>query len=134
MPDRRPQTDAWSIDDGYFDATGVWRETSPATHDALVTAMGGDPGASAPPAPRVLVVRTGQTGSVPARGDLVLEDGRRIAVDAHLPADLPLGYHELRDGDVTRVIVAPPRCHLPEPFRIWGWAAQLYATRSRERP
>jgi 4-alpha-glucanotransferase len=131
MPERHPHTDAWSIDDGYFDATGVWRETSPATHDVLVAAMGGDPGAEAPPPPRVLVVRTGQSAGVPARGDLVLEDGRRIAVDAHLPAALPLGYHELQDGDVRRVIVAPPRCHLPQPFRIWGWAAQLYATRSR---
>src|SRR5204862_7695997 len=30
------------------------------------------------------------------------------------------------------LIVVPPRCHLPEGFRIWGWAAQLYAARSRE--
>src|SRR6267142_1170773 len=37
-----------------------------------------------------------------------------------------------RGRRATRVIVAPPRCHLPEGFRIWGWAAQLYATRSRE--
>jgi 4-alpha-glucanotransferase len=133
MPERRPHTDAWSIDDGYFDATGVWRETSPAIHDLLVAAMGEDPGAGAPPPrPRVLVARSGETRTVGARGELVLEDGRRIAVDDHLPADLPLGYHELRDRDVLRVIVAPARCHLPEPFRTWGWAAQLYATRSRE--
>jgi 4-alpha-glucanotransferase len=67
------------------------------------------------------------------RGDLALEDGRVIAVDRALPADVPLGYHALREGrDERRVIVVPARCHLPEPFRIWGWAAQLYATRSRE--
>ena len=132
MSQRRPRTDAWSIDDGYFDATGVWRETSPATHDLLVAAMGGDPGAEAPPRSRVVVVRAGETETVAARGELVLEDGRRVAVDDHLPAGLPLGYHELRDRDACRVVVAPPRCHLPDPLRIWGWAAQLYATRSRE--
>jgi 4-alpha-glucanotransferase len=130
---RRPQTDAWGIDDGYFDALGVWRDTSPATHRAIVEAMGGDPEAPPPSSAPVLVVRAGATGSTPARGELRLEDGRLLTVEDALPADLPLGYHELRGDDgVTRVIVAPARCHLPEGFRIWGWAAQLYATRSRE--
>ena len=129
---RRPRTDPWSIDNGYFDATGVWRVTSKATRRAIVIAMGGDPDAPPPARPPVIVVRAGATAIVAVRGDLTLEDGRRIAVDDRLPAELPLGYHTLHGagGTATRVIVAPPRCHLPEPFRAWGWAAQLYATRS----
>jgi 4-alpha-glucanotransferase len=129
---RRPRTDPWAIDDGYFDALGVWRDISPSTHHAIVAAMGADPDAPPPP-PRVRVVRAGETGPIITRGELVLEDGGIVAVDGALPANLPLGYHELRGDDgPTRLIVAPPRCHLPEAFRIWGWAAQLYATRSRE--
>ena len=133
-PARRPRTDPWSIDDGYFDAMGAWRETSESTHRAIVAAMGSDPEAPPPTWPSVTVVRVGATASVAARGDLVREDGSTATVDGHLPADLPLGYHELQtDGAApSRIIVVPPRCHLPEGFRIWGWAAQLYATRSRE--
>ena len=37
-----------------------------------------------------------------ARGDLVREDGSIGAVDGHLPADLPLGYHELRTDGAAR--------------------------------
>ena len=130
---RRPRTDAWGIDDGYFDALGVWHDTSPSTHEAIVAAMGGDPDEPPPLTPAVVVLRAGATPATPARGDLALEDGSVLTIDGTLPADLPLGYHELRgDGAPMRVIVAPPRCHLPEAFRIWGWAAQLYATRSRE--
>jgi 4-alpha-glucanotransferase len=130
---RRPRADSWAIDDGYHDALGVWRDTADATRRAVVAAMGGDPDAPPPPPPRVRVLRAGKTGKVEARGDLALEDGRVLHVDGALTADLPLGYHDLHDdAGTTRIIVAPPRCHLPDAFRIWGWAAQLYATRSRE--
>ncbi|MBM3221785.1 MAG: 4-alpha-glucanotransferase [Candidatus Rokubacteria bacterium] len=129
---RRPRTDAWAIDDGYFDALGVWRPTSRATHRAIVAAMGGDPKAR-PQAPTVRVVRAGAATRGRVRGDLTLEDGRTVHVDGALPHDLPLGYHTLHGkSGATRVIVVPPRCHLPDRLRIWGWAAQLYATRSRE--
>ena len=58
-----------------------------------------------------------------------------LRVTGDLPPDLPLGYHELRPLDgrpAARLIVAPARCHLPDGLRIWGWAIQLYALRSRE--
>jgi 4-alpha-glucanotransferase len=32
----------------------------------------------------------------------------------------------------VRLIVSPGRCHLPDEPRLWGWVAQLYATRSRQ--
>jgi 4-alpha-glucanotransferase len=130
---RRPRADAWAIDDGYHDAFGVWRETPPATRRAIIAAMGADPDAPPPGPPPVRVVRNGTHATFAARGELVLEDGRVLHVDGAVPADLPLGYHELRyDAGRLRVIVVPPRCHFPDGFRIWGWAAQLYATRSRE--
>ena len=50
-----------------------------------------------------------------------------------LPPDLPLGYHDLHPDDggaTTRLIVTPERCHVRDGERSWGWAAQLYATRS----
>ena len=61
---RRPRTDPWSIDDGYFDATGVWRVTSAATRRATVIAMGGDPDAPPPARPPVIVVRAGASAIV----------------------------------------------------------------------
>ena len=35
------------------------------------------------------------------------------------------------EGRRRRLIVSPGRCWLPEGHRAWGWAVQLYATRSR---
>src|SRR5262249_59969394 len=58
-----------------------------------------------------------------------------LRVEPDLPPDLPLGYHEIRPLDsrpARPLIVAPPRCHLPEGLRAWGWAIQLYALRSRQ--
>jgi 4-alpha-glucanotransferase len=65
--------------------------------------------------------------------EIHLEDGGAVAVDDTLPADLPLGYHQLvgRRGMPSRLIVAPATCYLPDDFVTWGWAIQLYAARSR---
>jgi 4-alpha-glucanotransferase len=80
----------------------------------------------------VLVVAEGQ-GAATAPGDLRLEDGSIVGVEDRLPADLPAGYHRLAHGDgrTVRLIVAPATCFLPERLRMWGWAIQLYASRSR---
>ena len=123
-------TDAWGIADGYHDAFGEWREPTPATHEALVRAMGAE-GEAPPPAP-IIVRRAGERIEVPARARLVLEDGAALDFDGTLPVDIPPGYHELRPGDdgpPIRLIVSPGRCPVPS-RRGWGWAAQLYATRS----
>jgi 4-alpha-glucanotransferase len=50
-----------------------------------------------------------------------------------VPDDFPLGYHLLHDGDggTRRLIVSPGRCWLPDQWRAWGLAVQLYAARSR---
>ena len=82
-------------------------------------------------------VRVVRAGSAPLVGpsELVLEDGTTLSIALALPADLPIGYHRLvaRAGHgETLVIVTPGHCHLPDDLLTWGWAAQLYAARSRE--
>ncbi len=84
---------------------------------------------------RVRIVRRGQRVRFDGDADLVLEDGRRESLKSRrLPPDVPLGYHTIEFHDTGRrvsLIVAPDRCHLPPGLRIWGWAVQLYALRSR---
>lgn len=125
-------TDVWGITDGFHDIAGVWHSTSAETRDAIRATMG-DPAETSPPAPRVWVIREGEAPAIGGPAEVALEDGAVLAVSNHLSPDLPLGYHTFReDGGETRLIVAPRRCHLPEGTRLWGWAAQLYAARSRE--
>ncbi len=126
----KASTDAFSIADGYEDALGVWRPLAPRTRAALRAAMGAE--GNAPPPAHVIVARTGERRNIAGPGRIVLEDGRTLDVERSLPPDLPPGYHSLAlraDVEPTRLIVAPRRCALPA-RRGWGWAAQLYATRS----
>lgn len=129
--------DAWGIEDGYHDIAGGWHETPDSTRRALRTAMGGLPDfADPPPATRpVWFVRHGRAPAIEHPAELVLEDGTHLTADTVLPPDLPLGYHDLLPNDgglTTRLIVTPDRCALPPELRTWGWAAQAYATRSRQ--
>jgi len=134
-------TDRFGIDDSYHDGAGVNHETTPATRAALRAAMGVTPELTEPPSDQaanpVHVWRPGDDRALPgalgAGGDLVLEDGSSRPVDGVLPEGLPFGYHRLhpRSGGETLLIVSPPRCHLPDDLRVWGFAAQLYAARSR---
>ncbi len=130
-------------------ANGRWNRVRPETLEAVLAAMGvepgvpatggADPGAPATPsgAP-VLVARRGrEAGWAPPAGSLlVLESGEERAPPARLPGDLPLGRHRLvHPGGERRLVVAPEACHLPDRLagggRARGWAAQLYALRSR---
>lgn len=122
-----PVTDRWGIDDCYTDASETLRRIAPETVARLRERIGkpGRPDAAA------LVVRAGEEAPA-GPGTLVLEEGSKRDIKANLPADLPLGYHTLHTEDgVRHVIVSPGRCVLPA-RRMWGWAAQLYAARSRE--
>jgi 4-alpha-glucanotransferase len=115
------------IQDGYHDALGVWHPLSRSTRAAIEAAMGrGREGRS-----QVRVVRAGEPLHL-APGLVELEDGGRVDVGRGQLRPLPLGYHEYRrqsDGHSVRLIVSPGVC--PRPLsRQWGWAAQLYATRS----
>jgi 4-alpha-glucanotransferase len=80
-----------------------------------------------------LVAREGTQAEV-GPAELRLEDGTSLTVDRVLPRHLPLGYHQIRRrrAEPAALIVAPPASYLPEDFRTWGWAIQLYAARSRK--
>jgi 4-alpha-glucanotransferase len=127
------------IDDGYFDALGKRHETSDETKQALRKAMSLPEEAltSAAMAPPVRLWKPGsppEDRRLPGGGDLELEDGRRVSIDGELPAELPFGYHRLfpSEGGETLLIATPGHCFLPEDLKIWGFAAQVYAARSRD--
>jgi 4-alpha-glucanotransferase len=142
----------WGISAGYHDYAGNWRDVPGDTLAAIREAMGAGAGTGehegdGPPPPGtmphdnpVVTFRHGHPPGDAAAGgpwELHVEDGGTVPVDdgTGLPPDLPLGYHRLvhRDGGRERLlVVSPGRCHLPDDLRTWGWASQLYATRSRE--
>ncbi len=129
-------TDAWGIEDGYWDVAGRWHATPEETRQILRAAMGGHVDVEDPP-PRsrpVWFVRYGAAEAIERPAELVLEDGTELRAFSALPPDLPLGYHDLHPSDggpTTRLIIVPDRCHLPADLRTWGWTVQLYAARSR---
>jgi 4-alpha-glucanotransferase len=139
-------TDRFGIAHRYYDAHGRQHVTTPETRAALRRAMGApeqdpEPGTEAAPTLPLPaahdVVRVLQPGGERALGapvEIALEGGGARVADRELPDDLPLGYHRMRarDGRETLLIVAPEACHLPDDLKVWGWAAQVYAARSRQ--
>jgi 4-alpha-glucanotransferase len=128
-------TDPWGIDDGYFDVSGTWHETSPETRTALRAAMHPSDDPDEPPdaGGPVWVLRAGAAEPLLGPCELRLEDGAARRAAGALPDDLPIGYHELHPldgGPVTRLIVTPGRCHLPDDLRAWLLSVQLPSCRS----
>jgi 4-alpha-glucanotransferase len=129
---------ARGIATSFTDAGGRHYVVSDETLRAVLEAMGPAPDPVGWPA--VVVARVGRRHEWrPPDGEpvsLVLEDGRERPLPAELPGGLPPGRHRVvgRSG-ATTLVLAPARCHLPAALedggRAWGWAAQLYALRSR---
>ena len=114
-----------AIDRTFFDAFGMEHVVPEETIRALTEAMG-EPAGDGP-----RFVHLGEEADL-GPGVVELETGETFEVTGRIPPDVPAGYHRFRgpDGE-TDLIVSPARCHLPALLRAWGWAAQLYATRSR---
>jgi 4-alpha-glucanotransferase len=123
-----PTTDEWGIDASWLDALDERHEVGQDTIDRLREVIGRPPEDLDDRAP--IVARPGDALEVD-EADIVCEDGSVRHIDGELPGDFPLGYHWLQspEGRRRRLIVSPGRCWLPEDRR-WGWAVQLYATRS----
>jgi 4-alpha-glucanotransferase len=123
-------TDRWGIDASWMDALDREHEVAPATIERMREVIGEPPADLEDRAP--IVARPGDALEVD-EAQVVCEDGAVRRIDGELPDDFPLGYHWLHtpEGHRRRLIVSPGRCWLPEGFRAWGWAVQLYATRGR---
>ncbi len=126
-------TDRFGIADRYHDMRGQQHLTGPDTRTALLTSMGVSADRDGTEADAVRVLSPGGDRALEGPVELALEDGSGRTADGELPNDLPLGYHRMRwrDGRETLLIVAPAACHLPDDLRTWGFAAQVYAARSR---
>jgi 4-alpha-glucanotransferase len=119
------------IEARWIDAWRRPRTTPRAARDAVLASMALVPGELRRAEHAVHVCAPGAL--LPAPGELVLEDGTDLGRVERVPRDVPFGYHRLRDerGQGERLLlVAPSRCVLPAELREWGWAVQLYATRS----
>ncbi|HEY3198879.1 MAG TPA: 4-alpha-glucanotransferase [Nitrospirales bacterium] len=129
--------DRWGLQSSFMDVHKVRHEITPKTRRAILESMDatGDRADAALRSAKkaVWVIEQGQRLPIEARAELLLEDGGTLFVGGTLPRDLPLGYHRLHRSHrapETTLIVTPSRCYLPKSLRAWGWAIQLYATRS----
>jgi 4-alpha-glucanotransferase len=114
--------DNYGVSPSFTDAFGVERHLPHRTAELLSAQFAG----SRPQRPPLI--------ASPGRyhpelvGQLRYEDGTVGWVEGVCDV---VGYHALTvEGCTRQVLVAPEQ--LPQPPRGWGWAAQLYATRSRE--
>jgi 4-alpha-glucanotransferase len=125
---RRGGQPGWGVQREYVDAVGTRRKVADADVRAVEACMRGSDGQA--PAP----VFVGPGGRLPVGvRSIELEDGGEAPGGRTLARGVPCGYHRLvmRDGSRVPLITSPGRCALPDTLRGWGWAAQLYAVRSR---
>jgi 4-alpha-glucanotransferase len=144
----------------FWDIFGRPHVTLPETNRAILTAIGFD--CSTPQAleaslhhreeaerarllPPVLVVSANEPIKLPRRAagvelEVTTEQGDHWTVrpylaggeGAELGLKLPLGYHEVRAGQLSmRLIVTPDRAHVPAPGLRAGIGVMLYGLRSR---
>ena len=127
----------WGIEDGYCDIRGQWHDTSPETRRQSAGRDGRPLGDVEDPPPRsrpVWFVRQGTDPAIDRPAELVLEDGTRLEAVGRLPPTSPSATTTSCPDDGGRdhaVVVTPGPVPPPVPaLRTWGWAVQLYATRS----
>src|SRR4029077_6145219 len=120
---------AWGVQREYVDAAGARRRVSAERVRAVEACM--RPGVDGDVVPAF--ARPGARLPVGVR-TVELEGGGELAGGAVLPRDTPIGYHQLvmRDGRRVPMVTSPGRCVIPAALTGWGWAAQLYAVRSRD--
>ena len=126
-PQPKPTTDAWGIDASWLDAHDDEHTVAAATITRLREVIGTPPDDLVYRVP--IVARPGDALEVDAGRGRVR--GRRDP--ARSTASCPRTSRSATtgcappDGRERRLIVSPGRCWLPEGWRAWGWAVQLYA-------
>ena len=143
----------------FWDIFGRPHVTLPETNRAILTAIGFDCSSVAALdaslhhreeaeasrlLPPVLVVGANELIKLPRRAagvelEINTEQGDHWTAKAYLAGSnaelglkLPLGYHEVRAGEIRmRLIVTPDRAHVPAPGRRAGIGVMLYGLRSR---
>lgn len=109
----------------FCDDHGITRHVTDATAALLAARLTGSGTHSRGP----LVTRPGFRHDG-LHGTLHAGDGVTFAVDGDIPADCPVGYYQLVQGELPPRMVAVTPTGLVTPRRQWGLATQLYATRS----
>ncbi|MBX3746881.1 MAG: 4-alpha-glucanotransferase [Verrucomicrobiae bacterium] len=133
MKDRDSATDAWGIQHGYRDVHGAWHPVGRGTRTRLRAAMGGD-GPRSPEPGGVRRMRPGMRRVTGGSGWLRWEDGGEVELRRGERVDVPEGMHECLDVDGAHAgwwLAVGGGCDEAPPGTAWGWAAQLYAARSR---
>ena len=133
MSSKPPSVDGWGIMNAYWDGQGQLQRVSQ-RHGATLRKAMGRKSNSKRPTSDALVLPAGKSHRLRKPADIRLENGVVLDAKKHIPANLPAGYHTLREVGAkseTDLIIHPHRCHLPAGRRESGWALQLYALRSR---
>ncbi len=134
------QADSWGVSFGYTDSDEVFHPADAEVRQAIHRAMGAPDDGTGGPAPSaaVEVILPGETFRAPADLEIRHENGSTMAVASGTAIDhraLGLGYHTATaaaGGTPKRLIVSPGACHADPDLHTWGWAVQLYATRSTD--
>ena len=133
------QADSWGVSFGYSDSDETFHPADAEVRRAIHRAMGApDDGSGAPAkSAAVEVILPGETFRATTDAEIRHENGSTLTLPAGAAiehAALGLGYHTATQigGGPKRLIVSPGSCHVDPDLRTWGWAVQLYATRSTD--
>lgn len=107
----------------FRDAFGIERQVDANTLSQLAERF-------SPIPPEMPIVATPGRYHPELHGLVELESGYKMFLKGTLEAG-DYGYHHLiKDDGSRRLILAAPE-YLPQPSRTWGWAVQLYASRTK---
>jgi len=126
-------TDEWGIDDGWWGNDGEWHEANPATIAALRELFDRVDPADETPAIPMWFVREGAEPQLDGAARVVREDGVDLGEFNRLPADLPLGFHQLvptDGGTTTRLVIVADRIPPWADSWEWGVTAQVSSART----
>ncbi|HZL57968.1 MAG TPA: hypothetical protein VFC21_12840, partial [Bryobacteraceae bacterium] len=144
----RAAAERCGVQQQFWDVFGQAHHTDTETNRAILTALGYDCASEESlaasitkreeaergrPLPAVMVIGPDAQARLSVdHAELHLEGGEVRHIGAELPANLPLGYHDVRaNGCTMLLIVGPDRAQQPAPGKHAGLGVTLYGLRSR---